>query len=338
MDLNGRKHQILTAVIRTYIRTGEPVGSKSLLEAGDLNVSSATIRNEMSDLEKMGYLVKPHTSSGRIPSNDGYRYYVRTSLENYALTPQEMHELLLPSQTCGLDATVREACARLAEFTECTTFAVTPTCHDGIFTFEVLPAGKRMLAILAVGQGGSVKTGFAKTERDATPDEAAKLAEILNMVLSRFPVEQIGTVRMMLLESELRRNCPEFGSVLETVRNLIAQIKSYELTIGGSSNLLAYPEFSDIGTARLFIDALSEREQIMDAMLNGREAGGLRIRIGDENGVFRSGDASIIAVDCDAKIPLVFGLIGPKRMDYARMAAGCRYLVQALKAWIDEEY
>lgn len=342
MEMDKRKHQILTAVVRAYIRTGEPVGSKALIESGSLGVSSATVRNEMSDLERMGYLCKPHTSAGRIPSSEGYRYYVRTAMDDYALTDDERRDLAPSASLGGLYAMVREACARLADFTECTTFAVTPTCHDGIFTFEVLPAGKQTLAILAVGIGGNVKTAFARTDRDATPDEAKALAGVLNDVLSRFPASQIGKVRLLLLENELKRRVPGFESVLEAVSRLVGQVQSYDLTIGGSSNLLSHPEFADIDTARRFIDALGERDRILSALLDGREPGAehdvLTIRIGDENRVFSSPDASLITVDCGAKIPLVFGVIGPKRMDYARMTAGCRYLTHALKQMIDEAY
>ena len=338
MELDSRKNFILTAVVRTYIRTGEPVGSKSLLENESLNVSSATIRNEMSDLERMGYLCKPHASAGRVPSNEGYRWYVEHALGQYSLTPDEQKELELSHQLCGLLSTVREACSRLADFTECTTFAVTPTCHDGIFTFEVLPSGKRTLAILAVGAGGSVKTGFAKTEEDVGETKAKEIADVLNSVLSKFPVAQIGKVRMMLLESEMRKRCPGFDEVTRTVRQLVEEIQSYELTIGGSSNLLSYPEFSDISTARRFIDALGEREQITEAILDGHEENPFKIRIGNENRIFDNSEASLITIDCDAKIPLVFGVIGPKRMDYARMEAGCRFLTQMLKDMINEEY
>ena len=339
MSLDDRKKIILSAVIEAYIRTGEPVGSKVLSSLDCLHVSSATIRNEMSELEKMGYLSKPHTSAGRIPSNEGYRYYVQTSLNPYKLTQKERELLSALSNSCGgLFQTVNTAASILADFLGFTVFAVAPTCSGGVYTFEVLPVGKHSCAVLAVGSGGSVKTAFARTEEAISTDQARVFATVLNKTLSSFPIEQIGNVRLMLLASETARACPVCSCLLSAVDTLVEQLKSYELTVCGGENLLSYPEFSSIEVAKEYIAILSRQEQILDELLSGSQAGQLTIRIGDENRVFRNPYASMMSMISDSKIPVVLGVMGPTRMNYAKTAAGFLYMMDRLKNLIDEEY
>lgn len=339
MNLDTRKKIILSAVIDAYIRTGEPVGSKVLSELNSLNVSSATIRNEMSELEKMGYLHKPHTSAGRIPSNEGYRYYVQTSLNPYKLTAADKSLLgQLPRDCAGLHQTVNSAADRLAQFLGLAVFAVAPSCSSGVFTFEVLPVGKRSYAVLAISAVGNVKTVFARSDGEVSPAQARKFAAVLNEILSGFPVEQIGRVRLILLANETARVCPECSCLLNAVTQLIEQLKSYELTVCGGENLLSYPEFSNIGAAREYIALLSKHERIMDVLLTDSQAGQLTIRIGDENHVFQNSYASMISMLSDAKIPVAIGVMGPTRMNYAKAAAGFLYLMNQLKTLINEEY
>ena len=339
MDLDNRKRLILQAVIDSYIRTGEPVGSKFLSHLDFLKVSSATIRNEMSELERMGYLTKPHTSAGRIPSNDGYRYYVRTSTDSYRLTDEEIEQLMLPNDCAGLYQTVHAVASRLAEFLGFTVFAVSPSCSGGVYTFEVLPAGKHVCAVLAISSGGGVKTAFAKTEKEICMEDARKFASILNEILSKFPIEQIGNVRMMLLSGEVARECPNCVGLLDAVKQLVEQLKSYELMVCGSENLFSYPEFSGIEAAKSYIHLLSAQERILEALLSsGGKSDNPDIKIGDENPVFRNSHASMISIGSDSKIPVVLGVMGPTRMNYARTVAGCRFLINTLKNIIDEEY
>lgn len=339
MDLDDRKKIILGAVIDAYIRTGEPVGSKALSGLDCLNVSSATIRNEMSELEKMGYLRKPHTSAGRVPSNSGYKYYVQTSLNPYRLTSADKALLgHLPRDGSGLYQTVNAAAERLAQFLGLAVFAVAPSCSSGVFTFEVLPVGKRSYAVLAVSSAGNVKTVFARAEGDVGAVQARKFAAVLNKILSGFPVEQIGRVRLILLANETARVCPECGCLLDAVTQLIGQLKSYELTVCGGENLLSYPEFSSIEMAREYISLLSRHERIMDALLADSQAGQLNIRIGDENHIFQNPYASMISMLSDAKIPVAIGVMGPTRMNYAKTATGFLYLMNQLKNLINEEY
>ncbi len=338
MELDPRKRLILSAIVSAYIETGEPVGSKTLLVRENLGVSPATVRNEMSELERLGYLKKTHTSSGRIPSNSGYRYYVGT-LTPYRLTAKERAILNDPFETGASLEEVLEASTRhLAAFSGCTVFGVSPNCPDGIYQFEVLPAGKRILAIMVIASGGSVKNYFYRAAEDVTAEDASALTKIINSVFAGFPIDRIGTVRMILLEHEIKTHCPKHIGIVETVKKILAGVRDYELHIGGTENLLSYPEFADIETARGFIGMLSTREQILDALLANRPTDEIEIRIGAENGLFNSPHASLITLFCDKKVPVMLGLMGPTRMDYARTIAGCNHILAHLKTFIEREY
>lgn len=338
MGLDERKRFILSAIVSAYIETGEPVGSKTLLARETLNVSPATVRNEMSELERLGYLKKPHTSSGRVPSNAGYRYYVQT-LSPYRLTVQEQRSLNSAFETSvSLEELLESSTRHLAEFSGCTVFGVSPHCPDGVYQFEVLPAGRRILAIMVIASGGAVKNYFYRATEDVTPQDAASLTKIINSVFAGFPIDRIGELRMMLLEHEIRNHCSRHLGIVETVRKILAGAKDYELHIGGTENLLSYPEFSDIETARGFIGMLATREQILEALLSNRPTDEIEIRIGAENGLFNSPHASLITLFCDDKFPVMLGLMGPTRMDYARTIAGCNHVLRHLKSFIEREY
>lgn len=338
MELDPRKRLILSAIVSAYIETGEPVGSKTLLVRENLGVSPATVRNEMSELERLGYLKKTHTSSGRIPSNSGYRFYVGT-LTPYRLTDTEQATLDNPFETsAGLEELLEAATLNLAKFSGCTVFGVSPHCPDGVYQFEVLPAGKRILAVMVIASGGSVKNYFYRATEDVSPEDALILTKILNNVFSGFPIDRIGTVRMMLLEHEIKTHCPKHLGIMETVQKILSGVRDYALHIGGTENLLTYPEFSDIETARGFIGMLSTREHILEALLANRPTDEIEIRIGAENGLFNSPHASLITLSYNQKFPVMLGLMGPTRMDYARTIAGCNHILNHLKAFIEREY
>ncbi|MBO5248143.1 MAG: DeoR family transcriptional regulator, partial [Clostridia bacterium] len=166
--MDQRKRLILSAIVSAYIETGEPVGSKTLLIRENLGVSPATIRNEMSELERLGYLKKTHTSSGRVPSNLGYRFYVGT-LTPYRLTKKERETLNSSLEnSAGFEEVLEASTQNLANFSGCTVFGISPNFPDGIYQFEVLPAGKRILAIMVIASGGSVKNYFYRATEDVS--------------------------------------------------------------------------------------------------------------------------------------------------------------------------
>ncbi|MGN0988795.1 MAG: heat-inducible transcriptional repressor HrcA [Eubacteriales bacterium] len=339
MDLDERKKRILDSVISSYIATGEPVGSKTLLDSLELGVSSATVRSEMNELEKLGYLCKPHTSAGRIPSEDGLRYYVKTSLNQYTLDERDLKMFMPAFRSCvGLLEMIRSASSCLAEFSGCTVFSASAAGGDNKFTFEVMPAGKRTLAIMAISDTGTVKSVFTKADDDVTAEDAQKLTKLLNKIFANFPVNQIGGVKVMLFRDEVDRNCPKMSCVVAPVISLVDKIKSYELYISGSEKLLSYPEFSNVEAAKEYFSLLSRHEDILGQLLEAEKNGDINVRIGEENKILKNLHASVISVGSDAKIPIVIGVLGPTRMNYSKVIAGCKHVMLSLQEHIDKEF
>lgn len=337
MELDKRKQEILCAVIKAYIETGEPIGSKALIEREGLAVSSATVRSEMSELERLGFLRKPHTSAGRIPSNEGYRFYITTALSDYRLNRDEEQILSLPDfDPKNLDGVFHQMVQALAEFSGCTVFALSPVCRDGCFTFEIMPVGENSAVIMAVASDSTVKTCFCRLPKRPTPDECMVLTKIFNSVLSGFPADNIGDVRLLLLEHEIAAHCPHMKQIVASAKELVGQLKAYTLHIGGSTNLLSYPEFANIETAREFISLLDRHEQIVNALRKDFYQGNITIKIGRENLVFDSPYASMIEMVPGSGFPVMLSVMGPTRMDYSRIIAGCNHLFGYIKKVLGE--
>ncbi len=337
MVLDERKNQILDLVISEYISTGEPVGSKTLIEKSKINVSSATIRSEMLELEKMGLLCKPHTSAGRIPSQKGLKQFAEKSINRYSLTEDDLH-ILVPAvkASVGLIEAIKDASVRLAEFSGCAVFTASPLSEDGKFTFEVMPAGKKAIAIMAVSSSGAVKSVFTKVDREITANDAQKLTNILNSAFAGFPVNEINGVRVMLFKDEVTKNIPELNCVIVPVVDLVQSIKSYELCISGSSNLLSYPEFANIETAKEYLQLLDRRDDIIDELLQTSD-NGIDIKIGDDSHLLKTTPAGIVSAKINNRIPIVIGVLGPARMNYSKIIAGCKHVVLQLRERTDSD-
>ncbi len=339
MELNTRKRIILKTIINAYIRTGEPVGSKALAGMEDLHFSSATIRNEMSDLEKLGYLIKPHTSAGRVPSGEGYRYYVMNALHSYRLTQQDLNRLTDDNRRAGLHDEIENSAQRLADFSECAVFAVNPICSGGTYSFGLMPVGKNTVALLLISGVGSVKTGFVKTEKSFDQKTLYGITSVLNTVLSGVSPDQINKARIDLLEKAIDENFPDAKEISFAAVKLLDELKSYELIICGGENPLSYPEFSGIDVVKKYINMLSKKKEIAEVLLSiPEEESDFSIMIGEENPFFPQPESGLVRVNCDSKIPVYFGILGPARMNYARLKAGCSCIVSQLKQKINEEY
>jgi heat-inducible transcriptional repressor len=238
----------------------------------------------------------------------------------------------------NLDELLEESTLHLARFSGCTVFGISRQAQDATYQFEILPAGRRILAVMVIAPGGSVKNYFYKAESDVTPKDAAVLTKIFNTVFADCPVNRIGKLRMMLFEHEIKANCPEHSGIGLLAQKILNDTQKCTLHIGGTENLLSHPEFSDIESARGFIEMLSTREQLLEALMEKNPVEGLEIRIGAENGLLNSPHASLITLSSDEKFPVMLGLIGPARMNYARTIAGCYFTLANLKNFIEREY
>ena len=261
------------------------------------------------------------------------------ALHAYHLTQRDIDRLISDARLAGLRNAVEDSAKRLADFSECAVFAVNPVCTGGAYSFGLMPVGKNTVALLAISGVGSVKTGFIRTETEFDQKTLQGIASVLNTVLSGVSLEQINRSRLELLKKAIEENFSDSSEIASAAAKLLEELKSYELTVCGGTNPLSYPEFSEIDVAKKYINMLSKKQEIMKTLLDvPSKESDFSVMIGEENPFFPYQDAGLVRVGCDSKIPVVFGIMGPARMNYARLKAGCSYIVSQLKHKINEEY
>lgn len=340
MELSERKKQILKAIIGDYIRTAEPVGSKALTEGHALPFSSATIRNEMSELEEMGYLEKPHTSAGRIPSPRGYRLYVDELMEQ----PQDTGEEDAPLQTMmqtrvrELDRLIEEAGRLISSLTNYASVAVTPAMTQiSIRQFEIIAVDKMNFVIVVVTDSGTVKNKMVRTMANVSKDEAELLTYVLNQTLTGLPLSHITAERFDIVRRAAGLTAL-LAPVAEYVAELIEELGDQKVFLEGTNKLLRFPEYRDMHKAQALLDYMEDdRRHLLPAT---RKIDGIQFFIGPENGENPLSDTSAIYAKYDiGKIGQgVIGIVGPTRMDYAKLSAQLSRFAKELNKLIAETF
>ena len=325
-ELSERKKQILKAIVNAHIEGGEPVGSKSILQAAGMNCSSATIRNEMAELEEMGYLEQPHASAGRIPSELGYRFYVDSLIEHYAMTTQEIAQInnLLRVKMGELDQILSTASHLASALTNYTGIAIQPRSGSvSISKFEGIFLDPAHFILVAVSSAGTVKTKHIHTEFNLDEIAVAKLTQALNETLVNLTAEKITLPIIMDLESRMGAQSGMVGPVIKVIYDLLSDLDSGEVSVSGIDQLLQYPEYSDTGQFRALLGALEKKDDILDLVsANGSETD-ISVLIGSESSVKVMNNSALVfkPIVKDGKTLGAIGVLGPRRMDYARVLA-----------------
>jgi len=328
-ELSERKKLILKTVIEAYIESGEPVGSKYLVQEGQIPFSSATIRNEMAELEEMGYLEQPHTSAGRIPSESGYRFYVDSLVENYDLTNREIAELKnsLRSRQTELDNILESAMKLASSMTNYPALAVKPHGSGYVVRrYETVFIDPYSILLVLVMQDGNAKTKTLKTERPVSPDAAALLASALNRALSGLPASEITLPRMMELEKYLGAYDFLAAPAVKRIYEVLSAEGGGELRFEGLNRLLSYPEFCDFDKLKNMLAMFEDKQELLDVFASGTVPAGqndVRILIGRENPLGTMENSTLIfkPVKRGGRTVGAIGIIGPTRMDYPRVIA-----------------
>ncbi|MCB6365224.1 heat-inducible transcriptional repressor HrcA [Intestinibacillus massiliensis] len=341
MELSDRKKQILKAIIGDYIRTAEPVGSKTIAQRPGITFSPATIRNEMSELEELGYLEKPHTSAGRIPSPLGYRLYV-DELMAPTSEPEPGDDAglrqMMQLKVRELDKLIQEAGKLIANLTEYTAVAATPVMQrTSLKQFEIIAVNQNMFVIVVVTESGAVKNKMVHTAAPVSKDEAELLTYVLNQTLTGIPLSSITTERFDIVRRAAGLTAL-LAPVAEYIAELIEETGRQEVYLEGAGKLLRYPEYRDTQKAQAVLDYLgSDRSHLIPV---GGETDGVQIMIGPENGENPLSDASMIY----ARYSIgdfgqgVIGIVGPTRMDYARLSARLSRFAKGLNKLIAETF
>ncbi|MBO5229018.1 MAG: heat-inducible transcription repressor HrcA, partial [Lachnospiraceae bacterium] len=331
-QLDQRKQTILTAIIKNYLETGEPVGSRTISKYTDLNLSSATIRNEMADLEEMGYIMQPHTSAGRIPSDKGYRFYVDTLLGEKEREVSEMKEFLI-ERVDKVETMLQQMVKLLAVNTNYTTMITAPKYHKNKVKFiQLSKLDNNKLLIVVVVEGNIIKNTIVGLDEELNDDAILKLNILCNTTLNGLSVGEINLSVITKLKEQAGEYSNIVASVLDAVADAIAT-DDLEIYTSGTTNIFKYPELSDQQRASELICALEEKEGLSDLIADFKEENkGIQVYIGSEMPVKTMQDCSAVTAtyELGEGIQGTIGIIGPKRMDYEKVMDALKTLMAQL--------
>lgn len=346
MELDERKVIILKAIIRSYMETGVPVGSRTLSKLPDLAVSSATIRNEMSDLEEMGYIVQPHTSAGRIPTDKGYRFYVDELMKEKNHEVQEFKGLVI-QRVDKLEDVLRQVAKMLASNTQYATMISGPSYHKTRIKFMQLSRMEhRRLLVATVFERNIINNKIIEVPEDLTEKDVTDLNMLLNTSLTGLTVDEIGLSKITKLKDSAGHYEPIVDLVLRELSRAFEDAETDgPVFTSGATNILKYPELTDGDNATKIIDAFEQKSSIRDmfedinsdpANSDPESSGKIKVFIGDENPVEDMKDFSLVTANYEfgEGVKGTIGIVGPKRMNYDKVLGTLRSVMNGL----DEQF
>lgn len=330
--LDSRKKKVLQAIIEEYINTAEPVSSATLTVNHGLNCSSATIRNDMAELEKEGYLDKPHTSAGRVPSAKGYRFYVDELLndENISLDEIQFIKSRLETKVNEIEELTKITTNTISELTHYATVAIGPkVAEQSIEDIKFVLLGSRVLMVVILTNSGLIKESIIKFDEDITANQVENINYVFNTKLRGKPLEKIDKPLEEYISSEMNNQINVIKPVIEQMNKAIGETE--QLYLEGASRVFDFPEFNKIDTARNFLNILDTKERVVD-LLNTGFAKDINVYIGDENNNDELKDFSVVTFKHTVgNVDLgTIGIIGPKRMDYSKVISVMKYISKKL--------
>ena len=339
MELDERKKKLLQAVIRNYLETGEPVGSRTISKYTDLNLSSATIRNEMADLEEMGYILQPHTSAGRIPSDKGYRLYVDTMMEEKEREVVEMKEMLLERQD-KMETLLKQVAKVLANNTQYATMVSAPQSNSGKLKFiQLSRVDEHQLLAVIVSEGNVIKNNIISVQEPLNDETLLKLNILLNTHLNGLSINEINLAMIAMIKQQAGTHSDIIGEVIDAVAESIRAEEDLEIYTSGTNNIFRYPELADHQKASELINTFEEKQLLGELLQEARGEGentGIQVYIGAETPVQSMRDCSVVTAtyELGGGMKGTIGIVGPKRMDYDKVVGTLR----TIRTQLDELY
>ena len=327
MELSDRKKKILAAVVEQYIKTGEPVGSKSLLENLPMSLSSATIRNEMAELASMGFLEQPHTSAGRIPSHSGYRYYVDNLMSRTELDERmRKHiEQAVSEKSGDADSLLSRAGEVLADLTNCAAVSTTSVGESAVIKrIEMVPVGMRTAMLVLLTSTGILKSKICRADSEITQSLSESFYNVTSAALVGRPLSEVNIAAMQTLAASVGSDAFAMLSLLAGITELARDAAQVDVRLDGQSNLLNYSELEQ--NAYELMEFLRKGEPLGNIVnLNKND---VDILIGKENKYRQLEHSSVIMARYSIKNQDggTIGLIGPTRIDYAKLIPSVKYL------------
>ncbi|OXM86131.1 heat-inducible transcriptional repressor HrcA [Paenibacillus rigui] len=321
--LTERQRQILSAIVDDYIRSAEPVGSRSISKRGNVGFSPATIRNEMSDLEEMGFLEQPHTSAGRIPSHKGYRYYVDHLVNLGSLGQHEIDvmKMFFAEKMQEMEQVIQQVAMILSNLTNYTSIVMGPEMFNTTLRhMQIVPLNERTAVAIIVTNTGQVENKTVTLPEGIPMSEIEKVVNILNARLKNVPLHHFKSKLFTEIGEEMQSYVSGYEELLTMLNGVVDQgEEDHRIFLGGTTNMLTQPEFQDMEKVKNILDLLAETPTL--AKLFTGASTGIQVRIGSENSVAAINDCSLITASytLEGKHVGTIGILGPTRMDYAKV-------------------
>ncbi len=335
MSIEGRKLKILNIIIENYMQTGEPVGSRTISKHPELNISSATVRNEMADLEEMGFITQPHTSAGRIPTDLGYRYYVDNLLRqryNDLMFRQdelkrreediELKSKILDDKFNQLEKILHNLANRLADSTNYTTLITAPSLQTKIKFIQISKLDEYKLIIVCVTEGNIIKNQIININDVIKDEEILKLNLLFNTTLTGTNIDNISLSDIKRIQLQAPKFSDLISFIIEKIIDIFLIDEDLEIYTGGTTNILKYPELSQTNNLQALLTEIVEKNELSKLMANSDARDGeIQVYIGNENKISYLNDCSVVTMnfDLDDGVRSTIGIIGPKRMDYDKV-------------------
>lgn len=335
MALDERKLKILQAIVRNYLETGEPVGSRTISKYTDLNLSSATIRNEMSDLEELGYIIQPHTSAGRIPTDKGYRLYVNNMMAQKVQEVEEIKEEL-SKKADKIELLLQHVAKLLAVNTNYTSMVSRPQYkHKKVKFIQLSEVEENQMLAVIVIEGNIVRNKMIDLSLPLNKEMTLKLNIVLNTFLQGLDLTEINMALIQKMKEQAGEYSDVVGTVLDVIAEVIGEEESMKIYTSGATNILRYPELSNIEKASGLLYAFEEKEELTK-LINETNAGddnhGIQVYIGDEAPLQVMKDCSLVTATYEIEEGVYgkIGIVGPKRMDYEKVVGTLQTLMVQL--------
>lgn len=336
MDLDERKVKILNAVIRNYLETGEPVGSRTISKYTDLNLSSATIRNEMSDLEELGYILQPHTSAGRIPSDKGYRFYVDHLMQEKDREVADMKQFVI-EKTEKMEGVLKQMAKMLANNTNYATLVSAPSCQQTTIKFiQLTNVDEDHILAVIVMNNNMVKNQMIDVESALDNETLLKMNLLLNSSLNGLALHEINLGMISRLKEQAGSHSAIMGDVLDALAQILDENEDLQIYTSGATNILKYPELSSGENAANLLSAFEEKDELLslvtESLSDQESETGIQVYIGNESPLQTMKDCSVVTAtyDLGEGVKGTIGIVGPKRMDYENVMDNLKNLKSQL--------
>lgn len=339
MTLVDRKLKILQAIINDFISTAQPVGSRTIAKKYDLGISSATIRNEMADLEELGYLVQPHTSAGRIPSDLAYRLYVDSLMSKYELKNNQkkiVSDLLL-QKIVEIDDVIKNTSKILSQITSLTTLSLSPQFKKSkIKNIKLVQVDSDKVLLILVSNSGIVKNVILRIS-NVSQDVLNRISNLLQEKLRGQTITKLDDEIVEAIKSELIEYSSSIDSIVPKLWSTFSDLDDSNVYLDGITNIFSLPEYTDISKAKKFISII-EKKDLMYELLRNDKNDDICIKIGCENEIEEIKDCSIVTATyrLNGRVIGKVGVIGPTRMDYSKVVAAIKYITKTVSNNFEE--